>query len=83
MKENKKRTKTAKELAKLTGKSERTIRNYFAQDRSTYEEEAKTRRIKAYELKINGLKIAEIAEALNCSYNAAAGLIKRYKQQDL
>jgi hypothetical protein len=40
MKENKKRNKTAKELAKITGKS-RTIRSYFAQDRSSYEEEAK------------------------------------------
>jgi len=83
MKENKKRNKTAKELAKITGKSERTIRSYFAQDRSSYEEEAKKRRLKAYELKNNGLKLAEIATALGCSYNAAAGLIKRYKQQDL
>jgi orotate phosphoribosyltransferase-like protein len=41
------------------------------------------RRLKAYELKNNGLKLAEIATALGCSYNAAAGLIKRYKQQDL
>ncbi|ENT2394094.1 MULTISPECIES: helix-turn-helix domain-containing protein [Enterobacteriaceae] len=83
MKENKKRNKTAKELAKITGKSERTIRSYFAQDRSSYEEEAKKRRLKAYELKNNGLKLAEIATALGCSYHAAAGLIKRYKQQDL
>lgn len=83
MKVNKKRNKTAKELAKLTGKSERTIRYHYAQNRSDYEENAKTRRIKAYELKQQGLKLAEIAEALGCSYHAVAGLIKRYKQQDL
>lgn len=73
----------ASELAKMAGVSRKTICKYYAQDREEYEQEAKARRFKAYTLKQNGLKLAEIAEALNCSYHAAAGLIKRYKQQDL
>ena len=73
----------ASELAKMAGVSRKTICKYYAQDRSEYEEEAKARRFKAYTLKQNGLKLTEIAEALGCSYNAAASLIKRYKQKDL
>jgi len=83
LKENKKRTKTAKELALLTGKSERTIRYYFAQNRKCYETEAKERRFKAYTMRSDGFSIKDIANVLGCSYNAAAALIKRYKQQDL
>lgn len=73
----------ASELAKMAGVSRKTICKYYAQDREEYEKEAKERRFKAYTLKQKGLKLAEIAKALDCSYHAAAGLIKRYKQQDL
>lgn len=83
LKENKKRTKTAKELALLTGKSERTIRNYFSQDRKDYEQGAYNRRKTAYELRRSGLSWKEIAEAMQCSYSAVTSLAKRYKQQDL
>ncbi|ENE3149009.1 plasmid replication protein [Escherichia coli] len=82
-KENKKRAKTAKELALLTGKSERTIRNYFSQDRDDYEQDALNRRKTAYELREKGLSWKEVAEAMQCSYNAVTSLAKRYKQQDL
>ncbi|EPJ0509706.1 helix-turn-helix domain-containing protein [Klebsiella variicola] len=74
---------TQKQLAEKFNISITTVIKYTAVDRETYEQEAKNRRFKAYELKQKGLKLAEIAEALGCSYNAAAGLIKRYKQQDL
>lgn len=73
----------AGELAKMAGVSRKTICKYYAQDREEYEEEARNRRLKAYMLKQQGLKLAEIAAELGCSYHAAAGLIKRYKQQDL
>ena len=74
---------TQKQLAEKFNISITTVIKYTAIDREIYEQEAKNRRFKAYELKQKGLKLAEIAEALGCSYNAAAGLIKRYKQQDL
>lgn len=74
---------TQKQLAEKFNISITTVIKYTAVDREIYEQEAKNRRFKAYELKQKGLKLAEIAEALGCSYNAAAGLIKRYKQQDL
>ncbi|EMF4356051.1 HTH domain-containing protein [Providencia rettgeri] len=83
MKENKKRTKTAKELAEKTGLSTRTIYRYFAQDREDYEQEALNRRKTAYELRERGLSWKEVAEAMQCSYNAVTSLAKRYKQQDL
>lgn len=74
---------TQKELAEKFNISITTVIKYTAIEREKYEEEAKERRFKAYELKQKGLKLAEIAEALGCSYYAAAGLIKRYKKQDL
>ncbi|MBW4245194.1 MULTISPECIES: helix-turn-helix domain-containing protein [Enterobacterales] len=74
---------TQKQLAEKFNISITTVIKYTAIDREIYEQEAKNRRFKAYELKQKGFKLAEIADALGCSYNAAAGLIKRYKQQDL
>ncbi|ELM8169191.1 plasmid replication protein [Escherichia coli] len=74
---------TQKQLAEKFNISITTVIKYTAIDREIYEQEAKNRRFKAYELKQKGLKLAEIADTLGCSYNAAAGLIKRYKQQDL
>lgn len=74
---------TQKELAEKFNISVRTVAKYTSIDREIYEQEAKNRRFKAYTLKQKGLKLAEVAEALGCSYHAAAGLIKRYKQQDL
>lgn len=82
LKNNMKRTITAKELALLTGKSERTIRNHVAQNRKCYEAEAKERRLRAYTMRSSGFSINDIANTLGCSYNAAAALIKRYKQLD-
>ena len=74
---------TQKQLAEKFNISITTVIKYTDIDREIYEQEAKNRRFKAYELKQKGLRLAEIAEALGCSYNAAAGLIKRYKQKDL
>ncbi|HGO4926832.1 TPA: HTH domain-containing protein [Klebsiella pneumoniae] len=78
-----KRPMTQKEMAEKFNISISTVKNYIALPREEYEDEAKNRRFKAYTLKQNGLKLAEIAEVLGCSYHAAAGLIKRYKKQDL
>lgn len=78
-----KRPMTQKEMAEKFNISISTVKNYIALPREQYEEEARNRRLKAYMLKQQGLKLAEIAAELGCSYHAAAGLIKRYKQQDL
>ena len=63
---------TQKQLAEKFNISITTVIKYTAIDREIYEQEAKNRRFKAYELKQKGLRLAEIAEALGCSYNAAA-----------
>ena len=72
-----------KDIMKMTGRSERTVRKYFSQDRDIYEQEALNRRKTAYELREKGLSWKEVAEAMQCSYNAVTSLAKRYKQQDL
>ncbi|NBK99877.1 MAG: plasmid replication protein [Erysipelotrichia bacterium] len=74
---------TQKQLAEKFNVSITTVIKYTAIDREVYEKEAKERRLKAYKLKQQGLKLADIANTLDCSYNAAAALIKRYKQLDM
>lgn len=83
LKKTEKRNKTAKELAELTGLSERTIIRYYAQPREEYEQEAASRRKKAYELRQKGLAWKDIADKMGATINAAKSLAKRYKQQDL
>lgn len=72
-----------KDIMKMTGRSERTVRKYFSQDRDVYEQEALNRRKTAYELRSQGLSWKEVAEAMDSTYNAVTSLAKRYKQQDL
>ena len=74
---------TQKELAKKFNISITTVIKYTAIDREDYEKEALNRRKKAYELRESGLSWKEVAEAMQCSYNAVTSLAKRYKQQDL
>jgi len=74
---------TQKELAKKFNISITTVIKYTAIDREDYEQEALNRRKTAYELREKGLSWKEVAEAMQCSYNAVTSLAKRYKQQDL
>ncbi|WP_218948747.1 helix-turn-helix domain-containing protein, partial [Acinetobacter sp. YH16031] len=72
---------TQKELAKKFNVSITTVIKYTAIDREDYEKEALNRRKTAYELREKGLSWKEVAEAMQCSYNAVTSLAKRYKQQ--
>ncbi|MGX8949957.1 helix-turn-helix domain-containing protein [Providencia stuartii] len=74
---------TQKEVAKQFNVSITTVIKYTAIEREEYERKAKERRLKAYTMRSNGFSLKEIAEELDCSYNAAAALVKRYKQIDL
>lgn len=73
----------AKEIMKMTGRSERTVRKYFSQPRETYEDEAASRRKKAYELRQEGLKWKDVGKALDTSLHGAVALYKRYLKLDL
>lgn len=75
-----KRKKTAKETAELLGVSERTIRNYIAQERSEYESEAKARRAEVANLREEGHKWDFIAEKMGASKDAVKALYQRYKR---
>ncbi|WP_368913063.1 helix-turn-helix domain-containing protein [Providencia stuartii] len=74
---------TQKEVAKQFNVSITTVIKYTAIEREEYERKAKERRLKAYTMRSNGFSLKEIAEELDCSYNAAAALVKRYKQIDM
>lgn len=73
----------AKELVEMTGRSERTIRKYFSQDREQYEKEAANRRKMAYELRQSGKKWKEVGAELDTTLNGAVALYKRYLKLDL
>ncbi|EGZ7419269.1 plasmid replication protein [Escherichia coli] len=77
-----KRELTAKEMAKKLNTSERTVRSLIAMPRKDYEEEAESRRRKAFLLRQNGMKWKEVAEEMNTTLDAVKSLAKRYKQQD-
>jgi len=83
LKKTEKRNKTARELAELTGLSERTIIRYYAQPREDYEQEAAARRKQAFELRQKGLEWKDVADSMNATIDAVKSLAKRYKQQDL
>lgn len=74
---------TQKEVAKQFNVSITTVIKYTAIEREEYERKAKERRLKAYTMRSQGFSIKDIANVLDCSYNAAAALIKRYKQIDM
>lgn len=73
----------AKEIMEMTGRSERTVRKYFSQTRDDYEDEAASRRKKAYELRARGLKWKDVGKELNTSLHGAVALYKRYLKIDL
>ncbi|WP_164159246.1 DeoR family transcriptional regulator [Stenotrophomonas maltophilia] len=60
-----KRKKTAKEVAKHFGVSERTVRRHVAEERDTYEARADYRRNLAGNMREQGKSWAEIAAAIS------------------
>ncbi len=75
----KRRTITAAVAAKRLQVTPRTIRNYQAEERATYEATAAARRQQAHDLRQEGMSWAEVAEAMGCSTEAAKQLGKRYR----
>lgn len=74
----KRRTKTAKEVAKHFGVCERTVRNHFAEPREDYTGRAAERRRTAGEMHAAGKSWTEIAEAVGGTEWAARALVRRY-----
>ncbi|HBR2016646.1 TPA: HTH domain-containing protein [Klebsiella pneumoniae] len=77
------KTIKAKELAEMAGVSRRTVVKYYAMPREDYEDEAASRRKKAYELRQEGLKWKDVGKALDTSLHGAVALYKRYLKLDL
>ena len=75
----KRRTVTAAFAAQKLQVTPRTIRNYQAEERATYEATAAARRQQAHDLRQEGMSWAEVAEAMECSTEAAKQLGKRYR----
>ena len=75
----KRRTVTAAFAAQKLQVTPRTIRNYQAEERATYEATAAARRQQAHDLRQEGMSWAEVAEAMGCSTEAAKQLGKRYR----
>uniref|UniRef100_UPI0013C305CA plasmid replication protein n=1 Tax=Klebsiella pneumoniae TaxID=573 RepID=UPI0013C305CA len=72
----------AKEIMEMTGRSERTLRNYSSQSLDDYEKTAIDRRRQAYELRSQGLKWQQVADKMGCSYHGAVALYRRYVALD-
>lgn len=73
-----------KDVAKKFNVSDKTAQKYLkevgaSKSREQYEQDAKTRRETAYNLRQQGLKFKEIAEMLNISVNNAQQLVRRHK----
>lgn len=77
------KTIKAKELAEMAGVSRRTVVKYYAMPREDYEDEAASRRKKAYELRQKGLKWKDVGKQLDTSLHGAVALYKRYLKIDL
>lgn len=78
---NRRRKKTARELAEMMGVSVRTVQNYMSEDRREYESRAAQRRRIAGTMHAQGASWEEIAEAIGGSEWAARGLVRRYKEE--
>lgn len=74
------RTVTARELAERFNRSPRTIRRIVAEPREVFEARARTRQAQALALRAQGLSYAQIASELDISRSAAAGLVRRGRQ---
>lgn len=72
---------TAREVAERTGKSERTVRRYFAEDREDFEGRAAARRERAAALRAGGATYKAIADDLGCSTGTVGRLLHEYRER--
>lgn len=72
---------TAREVAERTGKSERTVRRYFAEDREDFEGRAAARRERAAALRAGGATYKAIADDLGCSTGTVGRLLHEWRKQ--
>ena len=74
------RTVTARELAERFNRSPRTIRRIVAEPREVFELALALDRPRPLALRAQGLSYAQIASELDISRSAAAGLVRRGRQ---
>lgn len=67
---------TARDLAARLGVSERTIRNYVAEPRASWEARAADRRVKIRELRATGMTMRAIAAEVGCSVGTVHNALK-------
>lgn len=72
---------TAREVAERTGKTARTVRRYFAEDREHYESSAAARREHAATLRAGGATYKAIADELGCSTGTVGRLLHEWREQ--
>lgn len=77
----KKRTKTAREIAEKFGISERTVRTMIAESREQYLARANTKRERVATLRAEGLSVRAIAEKLEISKSAVGRYVQEYEQK--
>ncbi|MFE5708110.1 helix-turn-helix domain-containing protein [Rhodococcus koreensis] len=69
------RKRTAREIAEQLGASPRTVRRIVAEPRGEFEARAEARRAQAVELRAQGLKYTEIAEAMGVTTGTVGRLL--------
>lgn len=75
------RTKTARELAEKFGVSERTIRTMIAEPRADFLARANSKRQQVAELRATGLSVRAIAQETGISKSAVGRYVQEYEQQ--
>ncbi|QRZ60971.1 hypothetical protein [Rothia sp. ZJ932] len=76
-----KRTKTAREIANRFGISERTVRTMIAEPRDQYLARAKYKRKQAAELRTQRLSIRKIAEKIGVSKSSTGRYVQEYEKR--
>lgn len=72
---------TAREVAERTGKTARTVRRYFAEDREHYESSAAERRERAAALRAGGATYREIADDMGVSTGTVGRLLHEHRER--
>lgn len=76
-----KRTKTAREIAQKFGISERTVRTMIAEPRDQYLARANAKREQVVALRAEGLSVRAIAQKLEISKSTAGRYVQEYENQ--
>lgn len=70
------RSKTARELAEITGASTRTIQRMIAEPRADYESRAGEKRRRAQQLRAEGATYRQIADELGVGIGSVSSLLR-------